>query len=180
MQTTHSTQDMVSFVLRFVREAGQEQEARWRGIIKHVQSNDEAHFSHFVEALDFMQAHVNEVVNKAFAETAEPQTKNPFLETTRLWGEYMPQYTELMFDTVKETMTTPFAGTPMAQQVEDVFLKTWAAWGLSTPKEQEQTADQLESLLGQLAALQEKVKELESQIAQQSEKHHKDEVDEEG
>jgi polyhydroxyalkanoate synthesis regulator protein len=173
------TQDMVSFVLRFVREAGQEQEARWRGMIKHVQSDDETHFSQFAEALEFMQAHVNEVVNKAFADKFESQTENPFLETTRLWGEYMPQYTQLMFDTLKETMTTPFASTPMAQQVEDALQKTWAAWGLSTPRAREQTADQLESLLGQLGALQQKVKELEAQIAQQKEIQSKDELDKE-
>lgn len=172
------TQDMVSFVLRFVREAGEEQEARWRGIIKHVQSNDEAHFLRFAEALEFMQAHVNEVVNKAFSEESESHTDNPFLETTRLWGEYMPQYTQLMLETVKETMTTPFAGTPMAQQVENALLNTWAAWGLSTPREQEQTADQLESLLSQLAALHEKVKDLETQIVQQKETQ-KNEADKE-
>ena len=171
------TQDMVSFVLRFVREAGEEQEARWRGIIKHVQSDDEAHFAQFAEALEFMQAHVNEVVNKAFAETAESSQENPFLETTRLWGEYMPQYTQLMLDTVRETMTTPFAGTAVAQQVENAFLKTWEAWGLSTPQEQEQSADQLESLVAQLATLQAKVKELENQIAQQKETQNKDAAD---
>jgi hypothetical protein len=170
------TQDMVSFVLRFVRETGEEQETRWRGIIKHVQSNDETHFSRFAEALEFMQAHVNDVVNKSFSDAAESQRENPFLETTRLWGEYMPQYTQLMFDTVKETMTTPFAGTPMAQQVEDAFLKTWASWGVRAPKEQEQTADQLESLLAQLAALQDTVKELEAQIARKEETVSKDEA----
>jgi hypothetical protein len=173
------TQDMVSFVLRFVREAGEEREARWRGIIKHVQSDDEAHFSQFAEALEFMQAHVNEVVNKAFADTVESQTANPFLETSRLWGQSMPQYTQLMFDTVKETMTTPFAGTPMAQQVEDALNKTWAVWGISTPKEKVQTSEQLDTLLAQLAALQEKVKELERQIAQQKETQSKEEVDRE-
>jgi polyhydroxyalkanoate synthesis regulator protein len=173
------TQDMVSFVLRFVREAGEEQEARWRGMIKHVQSNDETHFSQFAEALEFMQAHVNEVVNKAFADKTEAHMESPFMETTRLWGEYMPQYTQLMLNTVKETMTTPFAGTPMADQVEDALLKTWAAWGLSAPIEQEQTADQLEALIGQLAALQQKVKELEAQIARQKETQGKIEMDQE-
>ena len=65
----------------------------------------------------------------------------------------------------------------MAQQVENALLKTWAAWGLPTPKEQEQTADQLDSLLAQLAALQVKVKDLEAQIAQQKEIQSMDETD---
>ena len=42
-------QDMVSFVLRFVREVSEEQQARWRGVVKHVQSNTEASFSNFAE-----------------------------------------------------------------------------------------------------------------------------------
>jgi len=171
------TQDMVSFVLRFVREAGEEQEVRWRGLIKHVQSNNEAHFSQFAEALEFMQTYVEDVAQTASAETEALNQTNPFLETTRLWGEYMPQYTELMLETVRETMTTPFAGTPMAQQVENALLKTWAAWGLPVDKEQEQTADQLDSLLAQLAALQLKVNDLEAQIAQQKEKQSRDETD---
>jgi len=161
-------QDMVSFVLRFVREASEEQEARWRGIIKHVQSNNEAHFSQFSEAMEFMQSHVNEVVKTAFEESAE--LKNPFLETAKLWGEYMPQYTRLMLETMKETMNTPFTKSPMAEQMENAFLKTWSAWGLASNKEQEQTAEQLDSLLAQLAALQAKVQELEAQLAAQQKK----------
>lgn len=171
------TQDMVSFVLRFVREVGEAEEARWRGIIKHVQSDDEAHFAQFAEALAFMQAHVNDVVNQAFAGKEDLEPHNPFLETTRLWGEYMPQYTQLMLETVKETMTTPFAGSPMAQQIENSLQKTWEAWGLTTAKEQEKTADQLQALLAQLAALQAKVTALEEQIARQSEASGKNATD---
>ena len=56
-------QDLVSFVLRFVREAGEEQQARWRGVVKHVQSNTEASFSQFSEALAFMQGYVNDIAH---------------------------------------------------------------------------------------------------------------------
>ena len=98
-------QDMVSFVVRFVREAGEEQQARWRGIIKHVQSNTEASFSQFSEALAFMQGYVNEIAQASFEEAkrmsesfADTNTfeANPFMETTRLWGDLVPRYTQMM------------------------------------------------------------------------------------
>ena len=63
-------QDLVSFVLRFVREAGEEQQARWRGVVKHVQSNTETSFSQFSEALAFMQGYVNDIARNSIEETA--------------------------------------------------------------------------------------------------------------
>jgi hypothetical protein len=63
-------QDLVSFVVRFVREASEEQQARWRGVVKHVQSNTEASFSQFSEALAFMQGYVNEIAQSSLEETA--------------------------------------------------------------------------------------------------------------
>ncbi len=50
---------IASFVLRFVldQEAGAEPTS-WRGIIRHVQTNDELHFSGMKEALTFIQRFV--------------------------------------------------------------------------------------------------------------------------
>jgi hypothetical protein len=54
------TLEMTSFVLRFVREVSEEQEARWRGLIQHVQSGAERNFATFAEAVQFMQGRVLE------------------------------------------------------------------------------------------------------------------------
>ncbi len=50
---------IASFVLRFMldQEAGAGPNA-WRGVIRHVQTNDELHFSGLKEALDFIQRFV--------------------------------------------------------------------------------------------------------------------------
>ncbi len=50
---------IASFVLRFVldQEAGGAPKA-WRGVIRHVQTNDELHFSGMKEALCFIQRFV--------------------------------------------------------------------------------------------------------------------------
>ena len=103
-------QDLVSFVIRFVREAGDDQQARWRGVIKHEQSNGEANFTQFSEALAFMQGFVNDVVQNSVSEskrfTEAYGLVNPFLETTRLWGELMPAYTKTMMEMMGEMMAS--------------------------------------------------------------------------
>ena len=157
-------QDMVSFVLRFVREVGEDQQARWRGVIKHVQGDSQEHFTQFAEALTFMQAHVNEVIRESFVGSAREQNANPLLETTRLWGELMPQYTKLMMATMEEAVNSNVAVT---QQLQKNVASTLAAWGVPTREEQERTLTALESLTTQLAALDAKMDELEQRVRQE-------------
>jgi hypothetical protein len=168
-------QDLVSFVVRFVREASEEQQARWRGVVKHVQSNTEASFSQFSEALAFMQGYVNEIAQSSFEETArmggafgDPSAygTNPFAETTRLWGEYMPRYTQMMMDSMNEAMAT---SADMAKPVEEMMESTMSAWGMpvmSKPADQDNTAAALEAMAVQLAALNDKIASLETQLAE--------------
>ena len=172
-------QEMVSFVLRFVREAGEEQQARWRGIVKHVQSNTEASFSQFSEALAFMQRYVNEVaqasieesrrMSEGFAEANEYAANafdaNPFApqalaETTRLWGDY----TKMMMDSMGQSM----ASGGMTKPMEEMMSATLSAWGMSTPtgSGQERTAGATEAMATQINALNEKIAALEKQIAE--------------
>jgi len=48
-----------SFVVRFVQEEPAAE--TWRGFIRHVQSNEEAHFTHIQDAIRFMGQYVNVV-----------------------------------------------------------------------------------------------------------------------
>jgi hypothetical protein len=164
-------QDLVSFVLRFVREAGEEQQARWRGVVKHVQSNTEASFSQFSEALTFMQHYVNDIARSSIEETARMgeafagQEANPFAETARLWGEYMPRYTQMMVDSMNEAMAT---GAGMARPVEEIMASTMSAWGMASQPartDKDNTAVALEAMAAQLAAMNDKIVSLEAQLA---------------
>ncbi|MCI0395937.1 MAG: hypothetical protein L0332_18210 [Chloroflexi bacterium] len=164
------SQDLVSFVLRFVREVGEDQQARWRGVIKHVQGDTEEHFTQFSEALAFMQAHVNEVIKATFSETErlneEMGENNPFLETARLWGEYMPRYTRLMTDIMGEAVAGSQAGgAAMSKQMEQMMAATLRSWGMPTQDEQERAAEAVEKMAGQLAELTAKMDELEARLA---------------
>ena len=96
------SQDVVSFVLRFVRDAGQENQARWRGKVQHVQGSAERQFSQFSEALAFMQEHMNSAAEAAAKDSAKLAQNNPWLETAKLWGEFVPQYNKLVLENMSE------------------------------------------------------------------------------
>jgi hypothetical protein len=55
--------NIVSFVLRFVQETKdikpESPSASWHGVIKHVQTNEEQHFTHLADAIAFMARYVN-------------------------------------------------------------------------------------------------------------------------
>ena len=56
------THNIASFVLRFTQELWQDPErephVRWRGHIRHVQGDDETHFTDAAEAILFLQRHL--------------------------------------------------------------------------------------------------------------------------
>jgi hypothetical protein len=59
-----SQTNIASFVLRFVQEVPAEADqgsvgSSWRGTIKHVQSDDERHFTNLEEAIAFIADFVN-------------------------------------------------------------------------------------------------------------------------
>lgn len=154
-------QDMVSFVLRFVREVGEDQQARWRGVIKHVQGDAQENFTQFTEALAFMQAHVNDVIRDSFAGAAATNAANPLLETTRLWGAMMPEMTRLFAGTWEETMNSNVAA---AQQMQKNAAAVLSAWGAPTKEEQDRTLAALENLTQQLTTLHARMGELEKRV----------------
>ncbi|MBN1811670.1 MAG: hypothetical protein JXA14_07535 [Anaerolineae bacterium] len=53
---------IASFILRFTQEQAPEactDIGPWRGVIRHVQSNEQAHFLHIEDALAFMSHYVD-------------------------------------------------------------------------------------------------------------------------
>ncbi|MFZ0543873.1 MAG: hypothetical protein WAM60_00450 [Candidatus Promineifilaceae bacterium] len=168
------SQELVSFVIRFVREVSDDQQARWRGVIKHVQGDTETHFTQFSEALAFMQEHVNELIQATFEDSEklneEAAQANPFLETTRLWGEYMPRYTQMMTEMMGQAMAGGSTGSgsaasnPMTEQMKQAMAASFKAWGIPTQVEQEQTAATLETMTEQMVNLVNKMDELDARV----------------
>ncbi|HSH01578.1 MAG TPA: hypothetical protein VLL52_03595 [Anaerolineae bacterium] len=163
-----SQQDVVSFMLRFVREANETEQARWRGLIHHVQSDNQEPFTEFAQALAFMQANINETVQAAFSSkdapmSDTPDNNNPFMETARLWGAFMPQYNQALLDTMQEMMA---AGAAMPQQMNNMMGQMMSGWS-GNPQEQQQLltqlAQQVDQLTAQVAVLNQRLTELENQ-----------------
>ena len=160
-------QDMVSFVLRFVREVSEEQQARWRGVVKHVQSNTEASFSNFAEAMSFIQERVNELLATTYEEadlmTGANRDYNPFLESAKIWSDFMKPYSSMVSETMDEALLRA-ADSPVSQQMRQAMSSSMAAWGLSAKSDEAQLAQNLQALSEQMAILSAKVDDLSEQL----------------
>ena len=155
------SQDVVSFVLRFVREASEDQNARWRGSVKHVQGSTERQFSQFSDALAFMQAHMNEVVEGAAQDSAKLAQINPWLETAKIWGEFVPAYNQFVLDKVSEAVDK---GATLPRQFGEALS---AAWGVQAPGEKvegDRLEAKVERLSEQIATLTEVIDTLHAKI----------------
>lgn len=154
-------QDVVSFVLRFVREEADGQPARWRGVIKHVQSDQSADFAAFSDALAFMQAHVDEAIRRAFS-AGEPDAAESILtETARLWGELAPRYTDLMLQSMEMMLD-------QGRRFSETFAENLAQWSQGAPSpapaQQDAVLALVERLATQVDALADKVEALEARL----------------
>lgn len=147
------TQDVVSFVLRFVREVGDQQQSRWRGTIRHVQGSAERQFSSFAEAVRFMQDHTAEVVMDALKDSTELSLNHPLLDTLRLWGEFIPQYNQLLLEKFSEALTQS------SSQFEEL-ASAFAPW-LARPN-----SAKVAELEAQVAELKATIAQLEAELAQ--------------
>ncbi len=161
------SQDLVSFVLRFVREASEDQQARWRGVIKHVQTNTEASFGQFSEALLFMQEHVNEVIKSGFAESEQFAKRanrlNPMEESAKLWGSFMTPYADMMANSIGEAMEAS-SGSLLSDRVEEAVSSTRAFWGLPVKPKQTRTEEAIDALAIQVSYLADKIEKLEARL----------------
>jgi polyhydroxyalkanoate synthesis regulator phasin len=154
-------QEVVSFVLRFVREESGGQPARWRGMIKHVQSDHTADFARFGDALQFMQAHVDDAIRQAFAGPDPVAPEALFAETARLWGEMAPRYTDIMLQSMEVMLE-------QGRRVGESFAESMASWSQNaqhTVQEQQgQLIDVIERLAAQVETLTAKVDDLEARL----------------
>jgi len=154
-------QEVVSFVLRFIREESDGQPARWRGVIKHVQSDRTADFARFDDALAFMQDHVNEAIRQAFAGDEPLSPERIFAETARLWGEMAPRYTDIMLQSMEVMLE-------QGRRVGETFAESMASWSQtaqhSSQEQQVQLLALIERLATQVDALTAKVDDLEARL----------------
>jgi len=157
------TREMTSFVVRFVREVSEEQGARWRGLIQHVQSGTEQSFANFPQAVQFMQGHVVEQTVGALGDERQMSEKNPFAdltgEMTKLWGEWGPRVAEMWGQAAQQMMEQSAA---FRSQVDQAVGSTLKTWGLPTGADQDAILTHLDQLGKQIEVLTARVEALES------------------
>jgi hypothetical protein len=162
------TQEMTSFVLRFVREVSEEQEARWRGMIQHVQSGAERNFNTFADAVKFMQGRVVETTARTLEQGEQMADTNPFAgltaEMARLWGDVGPQMVEMWSQAAEQVMNQSMA---FRSQVDQAVATTLETWGLPTGADQDAMLEGLARLGERIDQLAARVEALESQLAAQ-------------
>jgi ElaB/YqjD/DUF883 family membrane-anchored ribosome-binding protein len=162
------TQEMTSFVLRFVREVSEEQGARWRGLIQHVQSGAEHNFNTFADAVKFMQGRVVESTARALEQGEQMVDNNPFAgltgEMARLWGDLGPKMVEMWSQAAEQAMNQSLA---FRSQVDQAVATTLETWGLPTGADQDAMLEGLARLGEQVDQLASRVAALESQLAAQ-------------
>ncbi len=164
------SQDVVSFVVRFIRDSDDADNIRWRGVIKHVQGDAETHFTQFSEALAFMQAHVDEVIRTAFDQSAPPKT-NPFLETARLWEDLMPKYTQQWLETMKDWASPPPDLTAAWLKQVEQAMSFWSGTAVDKRGNIADTAEieaEIEELRERLAQLEKILRKTQSSSDTQS------------
>jgi hypothetical protein len=157
-------QEMTSFVLRFVREVSEEQGARWRGLIQHVQSGAEANFATFADAVEFMQRRVLENTAQILEEGAPMEGKNPFAEMTKMWGDLAPQMAGMWSQTVEQVIGQSAV---VRSQMDQAVAAALEAWGLPSKGDQETVLSSQVKLGTQIEALASRVEALEAQLAAQ-------------
>jgi hypothetical protein len=161
-------QEMTSFVLRFVREVSEEQGARWRGLIQHVQSGAERNFASFADAVQFMQGRVVENTVEALEKGEQVTKGNPFTELaaemTKLWGDLGPQMVEMWGQATERAIGQSMA---VRSQVDQAVAAALKAWELSPQEDQETALSRLTELRQQVDQLAARVNELEHKLAAQ-------------
>jgi len=154
-------QEVVSFVLRFIREESNGQAARWRGVIKHVQSDHSADFARFGDALRFMQEHVDDAIRQSFSGDEQATPENIFAETARLWGEMAPRYTDMVLQSMEIWME-------QGRRMGEAMAESMATWSLtaqqSNQTQQGQMLAIIERLTAQIEILTAKVEDLEARL----------------
>lgn len=155
-------QEMTSFVLRFVREVGEEHEARWRGLVQHVQSGAERNFADFADAVKFMQVRVLENTARALNDADGTAEKNPLVEMAAMWGELAPLMTAVWTDAFEQVVGQSAA---LRSQVDNAVANVFKAWGFSAGDDRDAVLEGLREFGEQIEVLTARVEALESELA---------------
>jgi hypothetical protein len=117
--------EVASFVLRFSqdlwREEGGEPRVRWRGHIRHAQSDAEARFTDFADAVGFMQRQLAERTLESVAGDDAPSQARALSDSFQLWERVATGYRDLWLQAIQ-------ASADRTKQVGQQLERAWPWW----------------------------------------------------
>ncbi|MFN8423855.1 MAG: hypothetical protein U0470_10925 [Anaerolineae bacterium] len=121
--------DVASFVLRFTQdlyedEAG-ESRVRWRGHIRHVQSDADARFTEFADAVAFIQRRLAELTKNAVADRSPADQEQVMADSLQFWERFASGYATMVLDAFSQTMAKSEA---VRQQVGEQIERSLTWW----------------------------------------------------
>lgn len=121
--------DVASFVLRFTQdlyedEAG-ESRVRWRGHIRHVQSDADTRFTEFADAVAFIQRQLAELTKNAVADRSPADQEQAMADSLQFWERFASGYATMVLDAFSQTMAKSEA---VRQQVGEQIERSLTWW----------------------------------------------------
>lgn len=166
---TNKTQSNVaSFVLRFTQDLWQNPQGkpkiRWRGHIRHVQGDQENHFTDFSEAVSFIQRNLTDLTLNTISGKNMNQ-EEVLRENVKFWEDFSAVYSGMMFEAIEQSLKQSEA---FKQQMRDTVEQTLKAWQWPVQPEFNQTEmmEKIEKLQKQVDSLSRRVTDLEVAMSQ--------------
>jgi hypothetical protein len=99
-------EETASFVLRLSQKIFEEEDGEphieWRGNIRHVQSGDEARFSNFEDAQEFVQQRLTNMTMKAVEGKPEADQKGILSKSFDFWKKVATATHKIVMDSIKD------------------------------------------------------------------------------
>lgn len=171
--------DIASFVLRFTQEMWQDDQGdprvEWRGHIRHVQGDEEFHFTELNEALQFIQKALMQLTMDTVPKDNKPFQEKAMRESFKLWETFAQSYADMMVQAMERTVKQSEA---VSRQLTETVEQAWRPWWLMglapsgkteaqqglSPEDQQRLMQTLLTMQEQLEILARKVNSLEEKM----------------
>jgi hypothetical protein len=157
--------NIASFILRFTQELWQDAQGepriQWKGLIRHVQGDEEDRFTDFAEAVAFIQRNLTQLTLNTVAEGQNMNQEKVLQESFKLWEQFASSYTKMMFQAVEQTVKQSQS---LKEQIDQAAEQALHAWQMPVQPDQKQLLETLNQLQIQVQTLTNRVEQLEKSL----------------
>lgn len=166
--------DIASFVLRFSQDVWDDEQGdphvEWRGHIRHVQGDDEFHFTKLNDAIQFIQKSLMQLTMDAMPADDKPYQEKAMRESFKLWDDFARSYTEMMVQAMQQTAKQSESLNKQVTEAMSQVMQPWwlAAWQPEDKSEENRglSLEDQERLIQMMFALQAQMESIALQLNQ--------------